>query len=129
MNRRNSSKGSGDSVIGAGISVLFMLFWNYTAIKGGAPIIFPIVGGFGLYTSLKGFIQRFKDYRQRKNNPDFYGYDEYVDTHYTSMDYENTGYDTAPRQIESGDIRYCPYCGSKVQTDFAYCPYCGSKLF
>lgn len=119
MSRRNLPNGSGDSVIGAGISVLFILFWLYTAFRGGAPVIFYIVGAFGLYTSLKGFAQRYTAYRQRKNNPDFYEYTEY----------RNKGYDSAPRHIDAGDVRYCPYCGGKVQQDYAYCPYCGSKLY
>ena len=68
MSRRNLPNGSGDSVIGAGISVLFILFWLYTAFRGGAPIIFYIVGAFCLYTSLKGFAQRYTAYRQSLYN-------------------------------------------------------------
>lgn len=119
MSRRNLPNGSGDSVIGAAISVLFILFWLYSAFSGGAPAIFYIVGAFCLYTSLKGFVQRYKAYRQRKNNPDFYDYAEY----------RNTGYDTTPRHIDTGDVRYCPYCGGQVKQDYAYCPYCGRQLY
>ncbi|MBR6610115.1 MAG: zinc ribbon domain-containing protein [Oscillospiraceae bacterium] len=129
MSRRNSPKGSGDSVIGASISVLFMMYWCYIAFRGGAPVIFYIVGAFGLYTSLKGFVQRFTAYRQRKNNPDFYDYAEYRDAGYTAVDYGNTDYGATSRHIDTGAVRYCPYCGGQVQQDYAYCPYCGSKLY
>ena len=119
MSGRKTPKGSGDSVIGTAISVLFMLYWCYSAFKGGAPVIFYIFGAFGLYMTLQGFVQRYKAYRQRKNNPDFYDYAEY----------RNTGYDTTPRHIDTGDVRYCPYCGGQVKQDYAYCPYCGRQLY
>ena len=29
---------------------------------------------------------------------------------------------------ESGDARFCPYCGAPIQGDYAYCPRCGKSL-
>ncbi|MGQ4834467.1 MAG: zinc-ribbon domain-containing protein [Candidatus Asgardarchaeia archaeon] len=26
------------------------------------------------------------------------------------------------------EVRYCPNCGSRIDSNFAYCPYCGYKI-
>ena len=120
MSRRTAPHGSGEAVIASAISVLFMLYWNYAAIKGGAPFIFPVVGVFGLYTTTKSFITTFKAYRQRKLNQDYYDYADYRNNNYD-------GYNTADYPVMQ-DSRYCPYCGAEVARDFEYCPKCGRKL-
>lgn len=28
----------------------------------------------------------------------------------------------------SSDIKYCPNCGSRLESSYAYCPFCGYKL-
>ena len=117
MSGRKTPKGSGESVVGSAITVLFMLYWNYGVFTADAPLIFPVVGLFGLYVTVKGFIQSLQEYRKRKMNQDMYDYDNYTSSAY------NTTY-----QYTSDDSRYCPYCGAKVATDFVYCPYCGRQL-
>ncbi len=118
MGKRQTPKGSGESVVFSAITVLFMLYWNYGVITSGAPFIFPVVGLFGLYVTVKGFVQSIKEYRARKMNQDMYDYNNR-----SSTDYYHT--DSYSQEDEK---RYCMYCGSTISSDFIYCPYCGRKL-
>ena len=117
MSGNKAPKGSLQSVLWSAFAVLFMLYWNYGVITGGAPVIMWVFGLIGLLAVTGSFLDAVKEYRKRKLNEDVYDYNR------KSEEYRN--YDESLSYSDNG---YCPHCGAKIKNDFIYCPYCGRQL-
>ena len=116
MSGNKAPKGSFESVVVSAFAVLFMLYWLYGVITGGAPVIFWVFGLIGLLAVSGSFFDSLKEYRKRRLNQDVYDYNR------TAADYHGHG------SYSYDDNRYCSHCGAKVENDFIYCPYCGRQL-
>ena len=117
MSGNKAPKGSLESVVVSAFAVLFMLYWIYGVITGGAPVIFWIFGLIGLLAVSGSFFDSLKEYRKRKLNEDVYDYNR-TSEEYNSFD----------ESFDSDENCYCSHCGAKIKTDFIYCPYCGRQL-
>ena len=116
MGKKQAPKGSLESVLWSAFAVLFMLYWNYGVITGGAPVIMWFFGLIALIATIGIFLDAVKEYRKRRLNQDVYDYNR------TAVDYHGHG------SYSYDDNRYCSHCGAKVENDFIYCPYCGRQL-
>ncbi len=131
---------SGQNLLGSIIGIVFMIFWIDTAIKMGAPIIFPVVGAGMLLMLVSEFYKNLHNIKNKnrysefdivdeKEEPDPWNEKYSRDTEgyggYIQADFENGPYED---DSEYGEMIYCPHCGAKLMGDFDYCHKCGKKL-
>ena len=116
--------GRGPSAMGAMgsvIAVIFGIFWTIAAASMGAPGIFPL---FGVLFVILGIVQAVYNFKNATGKNRYSSFDIVDD--YEEPDPLNTRFGEAPQ--DSGDFRYCPYCGAKLGADFTFCGKCGRKL-
>ena len=112
--------------VGSVIAVIFGIFWTITAASMGAPFFFPL---FGVLFIILGIVQAVYHFKNATG-----------ENRYSSFDIVESGEEPDPLNIrfgdtpqgdsgpDSGDFRFCPYCGAKLGADFTYCGKCGRKL-
>ena len=121
--------GRGPSAMGAAgsvIVVIFGIFWTIGAASMGAPPLFPL---FGVLFVIMGIVQAVYNFKNATG-----------ENRYSSFDIVEDGEEPDPldqrfgdtrqndQQPDSGDFRFCPYCGARLGAEFAYCGKCGKKL-
>ena len=142
MNRQNGNKSAFEGVLFSLFGILFMLYWTYSAVKGGSVFVGLVFGGFGLFSMVRNLIVQGKALKNGgKNAP--YQYKDGSNTADGSADPwdviypENRpegdiGYSTEQYggefTIVSGGKNFCPYCGVMRQPDYEFCENCGKKL-
>ena len=122
--------GRGPSMMGGVSSILAAVFgvvWTFAALSMGAGGIFAIFGIVFIAMAVMSAIYNLKN-ATGKNR-------------YSSFDITEDGEEIDPwnerfgkrrdynqPSVNTGESRYCPYCGVRVEGDFAYCNKCGKKL-
>ena len=121
--------GRGPSAMGAAgsvIVVIFGIFWTITAASMGTPFFFPL---FGVLFVIMGIVQAVYHFKNATGENRYSSFDIVEDGE--EPDPLNARFGDAPQDSpagESGDFRFCPYCGTKLGADFTYCGKCGKKL-
>jgi len=123
--------GRGSSAMGAMGSVfaaVFGVFWTIMATSMGAPIFFAF---FGVFFIIMAIVQGVYHYNNatKKNRMsvfDITDENEEVDPFQQRIDNESKGRESF--DINTDEIRYCPYCGVRINDDYAYCPKCGKSI-
>ena len=142
MNRQNGNKNGIEGIAFSIFGIVFMLYWMYTAAKGGAYFLALFFGGFGLFSMVRNLIIQCRVFKNRKNsgNSGSYGpggyntsagesdpWDvSYPENRPTSGQYSAEQYGSYP--VVSNGKNFCPYCGVQRQADFEFCGNCGKKI-
>lgn len=126
--------GRGPSAMGAMgsiIAVVFGIFWTIMAASMGAPIFFPIFGVLFIIVGVVQAIYHFKNATGENRYSEF----DIVDSTEEPDPWDqrfgperNSAAPDAPHTEESGDFRYCPYCGARLGSGFTFCGKCGKRL-
>lgn len=138
MNRQNGNKSPKEALVFSLFTVLFMVYWTYSAIAGGAPVILWAFGGLGLYTTVRNTINTYKKYKNSKNDGQYIQYTDYSqpessDPWDKNFRMENQQYGGEPYIAESypapgTSANFCPYCGVQVEPHHDFCKNCGRQL-
>lgn len=121
--------GRGPSAMGAAgsvIAVIFGIFWTIGAASMGAPPLFPL---FGVLFVIMGIVQAVYNFKNATGENRYSSFDIIEDGE--EPDPLDQRFGNAPQSApkpDSGDFRFCPYCGAKLCAEFAYCGKCGKKL-
>lgn len=140
MNRNNGNKNAIEGIAFSIFGILFMVYWIYTAAKGGAYVVAFLFGGFGLLSMLRNLVYQCRALKNSKNSRDGH-YGEY-DGGYGRADYSEDPWDVSyPAQTgqygtdvygnpinTSGGKNFCPYCGIPISADHMFCKNCGRQL-
>lgn len=121
--------GRGPSAMGAMgsvIAVIFGIFWTIGAASMGAPPLFPL---FGVLFVIMGVVQAVYNFKNATGENRYSSFDIVEDGE--EPDPLDQRFGDAPQNApepDSGDFRFCPYCGARLGAEFAYCGKCGKKL-
>ena len=112
--------------VGSVIVVIFGIFWTITAASMGAPFFFPL---FGVLFVILGIVQAVYHFKNATGENRYSSFDIVEDGEEPDPLNQHFGetLQNAP-ETDSGDFRFCPYCGAKLSADFTYCGKCGRKL-
>ena len=121
--------GRGPSMMGGMMSIavaLFGVIWTFLAVSIGAGP-FALFGIVFIAVAVMQAVYNFKNATQK---------DRYSLYDITTGDEEpdplNERFGRADTEDEtdtaSGDSKYCPFCGAKLEERFRYCNQCGEKL-
>ena len=124
--------GRGPSAMGAMGSiaaVIFGIFWTVMAASMGAPVFFPM---FGVIFIVMGIVQALYHFKNATGENRYSEFD-IVDSAEEPDPWDrrfgtNRAPETPPEEPESGDFRYCPYCGARLGSGFTFCGKCGKRL-
>ncbi len=109
--------GRGPSKFSAFTSVcaaIFGIFWIIVACSLGGFIMVPF-GLIFIAIAIGSAVYNYKN-ATRKNR-------------YSAFDIVDSGEEPDPlNQRYSGNTKYCPYCGEKLEGDFNFCPKCGREV-
>ena len=134
--------GRGNSAMGVVVGVfvtIFGVFWTITASSMGAPIIFPIFGiGFIIIAGL-GVFMNYKNAtgKNRYSVFDITEDGEEIDPLEARFgkrksreinDIINSIDDNKANHIDKNKMKFCPYCGESINSEFDYCMSCGKRL-
>ena len=141
MNRQNGNKGPIEGIAFSIFGILFMLYWTYTAVTGGAYAVGLLFGGFGLFSMVRNLINQikaFKNYRKHGNDVPYQQYNPEMYNTTDSSDPWDVSYPAATEQYGTdiygnpigtvGGKNFCPYCGVPVKQDHMFCKNCGRQL-
>lgn len=124
--------GRGPSAMGAFgsvIAVIFGIFWTITAASMGAPGFFPL---FGVLFIIIGIVQTVYNLKNATGENRYSAFDIVEDGE--EPDPLNRRFCAVPQvdstspDRDSGEFRFCPYCGAKLGAAFEFCGKCGKKL-
>ncbi len=131
--------GRGPSMMG-GISCIFValfgVIWTILAASmgGGLFALFGVIFiGYAIVQAIYNFKNatgknRYSSFDITEGNEESDPLNEYFGNNsYYSSSSSNSTSSQQPHQ-SSGDSKYCPYCGTKVEGDYLYCNQCGKKL-
>ena len=128
--------GRGPSAMGAFgaiIAVIFGIFWTVSTASMGAPAFFPI---FGVLFIIIGIVQAVYNFKNATGKNRYSSFD-IVDSAEEPDPWNQRFGGAAPDSqeaaepsgtFEGGALRYCPYCGAQLGTDFEFCAQCGRRL-
>ena len=134
---KSIKRGRGPSMMGGISSIfaaLFGVFWMIFAVSIGAGP-FALFGIFFIGMAVSSAIYNFKnatgenryseyDITEGNEEPDPFNerFGKSSDYWYDySSDNNSTG-------AQTKNSKFCPYCGTKVETDYEFCNNCGKKL-
>ncbi|MBQ3009000.1 MAG: zinc ribbon domain-containing protein [Oscillospiraceae bacterium] len=116
---------SGQSVLGAVFGIIFVIFWTVSAVRMGAPVIFPVFGVGMLIMLITELVKSWHNATSKNRYSEF----DIVDSREEPDPWEEKFTGEIPlSQDVAEEVMYCPYCGAKLAPDFEYCPKCGRKL-
>ena len=118
------------NAVGSLIGIVFGIIWTCIAASIGAPFFFPLFGlvfiGIGVVNAIYSFKNATGD--NRYSAYDIVDEDEEPDPLNQRFRPDPQNGPDSPDAPESGNARFCPYCGAPIQGDYAYCPRCGKSL-
>lgn len=123
--------GRGPSAMGAVgsiFSAIFGVIWTIAAASMGAPVFFWL---FGVVFVILGIVQAIYNFKNATGENRYSAFDivdsaEEPDPLARRLGLERE--DTEPGTGQTGDFRYCPYCGARLGSGFEYCGKCGKRL-
>ncbi len=128
---RSIKPGRGPSMMGGIMSLFVALFgvvWTILAVSGGAGFM----GIFGLIFIAIAVVQAVYNFKNAtgKNRYSQYDITDYGEEPDPFNERFGNKEDTFERwtSADSGNSKYCPYCGTKVENDYEFCNQCGRKL-
>lgn len=129
--------GRGPSLMG-GIGGIFMaifgIIWTIGAASMGAPPFFALFGVVFVIMAIAGVVYNLHNATGQNRMSDF---DITTDREESDPIAEALGHGRANRQTpertsSQGKRKYpgehCPFCGTKVESDFDFCPKCGKDI-
>ena len=134
---KSIKRGRGPSMMG-GISsvfaIFFGIFWMIFAFSIGAGP-FALFGLFFIAMAIISAVYNFKnatgknryseyDITEGNEEPDPFNERFNTDSNYW-YDYSS---DNNQNTTQNSASKFCPYCGTKVATDYEFCNNCGKKL-
>ena len=111
------------------IAVIFGIFWTITAASMGAPPLFPL---FGVLFVILGIVQAVYNFKNATGENRYSSFDIVEDSE--EPDPLNQRFGDVCEHISrdaassDGSLRFCPYCGAKLGSEFEFCGKCGKKL-
>lgn len=121
--------GRGPSMM-SGISSLFAalfgVVWIYIALRGGAGP-FALFGVIFIVMALTQAWYSFHNASQKDRFSSFDIVDSREEMDPLDPRYSDEENDSL-RRADTGSHRFCPYCGTPLQSDYQFCPECGKKL-
>ena len=116
--------------VGALFAAIFGVIWTAAAASMSAPPFFCL---FGVVFVIIGIIQAIYNFKNATGKNRYSEFDivdsrEEPDPLAQRLGLEQE--DTAPNgsEADSGDFRYCPYCGTRLGKGFTFCGKCGKRL-
>ncbi len=119
--------GRGPSFMGGIMGIagaLFGVFWTVMAIAGGAWFMAP----FGLIFIGVAVVQAIYNFKNATGKNRYSQYDITDENEELDPWDEKFGEKRQTEIRSAGMSRFCPYCGTKVESDFEFCNSCGKKL-
>ena len=121
--------GRGPSMMGGISNILAAVFgvvWTVAAISMGAGFM----GIFGVIFVIIGIVNAIYNFKNATSKNRYSSFDITEDGEEPDPWDEHFGEkrDYAQPSSNSGDSKFCPYCGTRVQGDFEFCNKCGKKL-
>lgn len=129
--------GRGPSMMGAFGSIaagLFGIFWTVCAVNMMAPWYFAIFGVIFVCVAIVQAIYNFKNATGKNRFSEFDIVDEAEETDpmqdflEKQSNINSTQVTDINRSVTIEGTAFCPYCGTKVASDFEFCSKCGKKL-
>ena len=103
---------------------LFGVLWTVIAIAGGAWFMAP----FGLIFIGVAVVQAIYNFKNATGKNRYSEYDITDGNEEPDPWNEQFGENRQTEVRSAGMSRFCPYCGTKVESDFEFCNSCGKKL-
>jgi len=120
--------GRGPSMMGgvmAIFAVLFGILWTLITISFGAGFM----AIFGLIFICIGIFNAIYNFKNATGENRYSAYDIVDESEEPDPLNEKFGRQEVPTENNiDDDVKFCPYCGVKVSSDFEYCHKCGKKL-
>lgn len=121
--------GRGPSMMGGIANILagiFGIVWTIAAVSMGAGFM----GIFGIIFIVIAVVNAIYNFRNATGKNRYSAYDITEDGEEIDPWNERFGEkrDNPQPRENSGESKFCPYCGVSVEGDFAYCNKCGKKL-
>lgn len=116
-------------VMGIAVAV-FGIIWTCAAVSMGAPLPFALFGIVFVAIAIFGAVYDFKNAtgENRYALYDITEHDEETDPLNERFGPKKDDSTAEPQQRTTDQYRFCPYCGTELQTDFVFCNVCGKKL-
>jgi len=114
-------------MVGAIASVLFAIFWCIMAAAIGALFMLP----FGLVfigVAIYSVIYHYRNATSENRYSIVDIVDENEETDPLNEIYGKKTSAKSQNEKAGTTAAYCPFCGTKVSSDFDFCPRCGMKL-
>ncbi|MFX0008529.1 MAG: zinc ribbon domain-containing protein [Promethearchaeota archaeon] len=146
-NRRNRGNRTGGGIFAAVILLIifgFLAFFFFNNFDGFVMPIWFIISGFGIFliiivviatiaSSMSHAYKKPKEnyfkYSQNQQQDNTYQMNPYIIRDSTSKPFEETISKEIKQEIPIiPDIKFCRYCGSKIDRDAVFCHQCGTKL-
>ena len=130
---KSIKRGRGPSAMGAVGSLfaaVFGIIWTIAAASLGAPVFFCL---FGVVFVILGIVQANLQLQKCHGENRYSAFDivdsdeepDPLDRHFRP----ERNVEAAPAEDgESGDFRFCPYCGARLGSGFEFCGKCGKRL-
>jgi len=126
---------SGMSFVGSVIAIIFGVFWTIMATSITANSPFPVVGIifplFGVLFIILGVFQAIYNYKNATGK-DRYSIFDITDSKEESDPSDERIKNKVRKEIQEiqGEhhndmVKFCPYCGIKLESDYIFCPKCG----
>lgn len=121
--------GRGPSMMGGISSIFVALFgvvWTLLAVSGGAGFM----GIFGIIFIAMAVVSAVYNFKNATGKNRYSSFDITEEGEEPDPWNERFGEkrDYTQPSSNSGESRFCPYCGARAEGDFAYCNKCGRKL-
>lgn len=123
MRMRSIKPGRGPSMMG-GIVGIFMIGFGiiWTVIAAEASGVFTLFGVLWTGIAIVTTVYNFKNAKGKNRYSSF----DIVDSE-DEPDPLNERYGARP-DGNPKDGKFCPYCGTAIDSDYSFCPSCGRKL-
>ena len=136
---------SGMSFVGSICVTIFGVFWTIMAFSitsespFGIGAIFPL---FGVIFVIMGIVQAVYNYKNATGEDRYSIYhitdsneegdpaDAWIHRKNTADEQNNHNYENNQykNNYENGEMNFCPYCGTEVESDYSICPKCGKTI-
>lgn len=128
---RSIKPGRGPSMMGGVMGIfaaVFGVIWTGAAVSMGAPTFFALFGIIFIAIAIFHAIYNFKNVtgENRYSLYDITEHGEEIDP--LNERFGKTDSTQEPSDAAGKPNRFCPYCGTELQSDFVYCNSCGKKL-